>query len=253
MKRVIVLAMLMVFIGGCGNMSKTNKKSLNSAQEITSKHCDLKPFRSIVLSGNANVELVNGSHAIDVTGIRADKYNCQNRVMNQVLYTSNNNAVKITAPELRDITVVDHATISSKDFKTKKLSITAKDRGTVNLEGNFNVDNISQFGDGRINISWIDSDKLLIKSYGSGPIYLAGVVNNMSAKLTRNADLDARYLRVQNANIIATDSAQAEVSVLDALDAFAIDKSNIYYYKKPKQLTVVTRASGNVLQLDWIS
>src|SRR3989304_1274225 len=92
---------------------------------------------------------------------------------------------------------------------------------------------------GRINISWIDSDKLLIKSYGSGPIYLAGVVNNMSAKLTRNADLDARYLRVQNANIIATDSAQAEVSVLDALDAFAIDKSSIYYYKKPKQLTVV--------------
>lgn len=251
--RIVILGALMVFIVGCNTLSNNNDKTYLKLK-IATKHCELSPFKSIVLSGDAKVELVNGSYGIDVTGLQ-DGYNWQNSLMNQVLYVKGDasiNVIKITAPELKNITVTDNARVSSKDFSTRNLTIIAKGNGEVNLEGRLNVGRIFQFSNGRMNISWIDSDRLFLSGHGSGPIYLAGIADDVVVKLVKNSFLNARYLRTQKASVFTVNSARAEVLVIDDLDAFAIDKSSIYYYKRPEQLTVVTRASGNVLQPGWI-
>ena len=203
---------------------------------------DLPPFKSIVLNGNATVELVNGPYATD-----DDK----TIVKNQVLFITFK-ASKISAPRLKNITVANNSVVNAKNFKTSNLTITAKGNGTVNLEGKYNINKIYQYGSGRINIDWIDSDNLFIDSNSKGPIYLAGKVNSMVAKLTHNAMFDARYLRTKKASIFTTDTARAYIAVLDTLGAFAVDNSNIYYYKRPHKITVVTKGSGNVLHPDWI-
>jgi hypothetical protein len=74
----------------------------------------------------------------------------------------------------------------------------------------------------------------------------------MVVRLMRNAQFDARYLRVQKASVFTTDKARADILVLDVLGAFAIDDSNIFYHKRPQNLTVVTKGSGNVLYSGWV-
>ena len=209
----------------------------------------IMPFKSIEVSGNTAVELVNGPYSA----------NNNNRitVTDQVLHvaapsSTNNSIVKVFAPGLKSITVIGSATVNAKDFKTTGLTVTAKGSGTVNLEGHYVIDKIYQSGNGRINIGWIDSDNLFVDSRSGGPVCLSGTVNSMVAKLTNNAYFDARYLRVQRASVFTTDKAHADIVVLDTLGAFAIDNSNIFYYKRPHNLTIATNNSGNVLQPDWI-
>jgi len=249
-----------VFIAGCSWSSLfKSKKTIVPMPEITTKCCRLAQFKSIVVKDGASVELVNGSPAIEISGIRADKYDCQSFVVNNILYVSNNikdkapNVVmKVTAPDLKNITVMDRATINAEKFKGNNLVVTAKGKGDINLEGQINVKNIFQLGSGRINIDWVDSVALRVDGSGSGPICLAGRVDNMIVKLVKSSNLNARYLRARNASVFTVDKSTAEVTAIESLGAFAVDHSSIYYYKTPDKITVVTRDSGNVLQLGWM-
>jgi hypothetical protein len=248
MKKLLIAATILIFTTGCYQKSISNAQRLSSQDKITTQKYSLKPFKSIVLQGRASIELVNGSYAANATGMK---------VASQVLHVgtpalATNVPIKVFAPGLKNITVTDNATVSSKNFKTAGLSINAKNNGTINLEGQFAIDKIYQRGNGRINISWIDSNNLFIDSDSGGPIYLAGTANNMTIKLTRDSQLDARYLRAQKASVLTTDKARADVLAIDTLGAFAVDKSNVFYYKRPHDLTVLTKGSGNVLQPDWI-
>ena len=249
MKKILAVAAILVFTVVCLKASALG--------EIVTQKYNLLPFKSIALKGNAAIELVNGSYGAEVTGLRKDLYDNHITVTNQVLHiakqlSANNPIIKVFSPGLKRITVAGNATVSAKDFKTAGLTITAKDNGTINIEGRYIIDKIYQRGNGRINISWIDGDNLFIDSRSSGPICLSGAVNNMVAKLTHNSYFDARYLRAQKASVFTTDRAHADVLALNTLGAFAVDNSNIFYYKRPHNLTVVTNNSGNVLQPGWI-
>lgn len=256
MKRMVLLVIGIIFVGGCQN-TKLTKSAQKKPQEITTQHCDLKSFTTLVAGGNAKVELASGADSIDITGIQQNRFVCPSNSRSQTLDVSNianrniNAVIKISAANLKNITVTDGATISAQAFKANNLTVVAKDYGTINLAGHFNIKQIFQLGSGRINIDWIDSDSLNIEGQGHGPIYLAGRVNNLQVKLTGNAKLYARYLRAQKASAFTTDNALAEVMALDTLSAYAIDNSNIHYYKRPKDITIVTRDSGSVLYPHW--
>ena len=220
---------------------------------IITKKYRLPPFQAIVVGGNATVKLVNGSYAATITDTQKHLANYTPKIKDDVLHiTASNTAIKIAACGLNKITVADNATINAKKFKAKKLTIIAHHNGTINLEGHYGINQIYQRGNGRINISWINSDKLYVDSNSKGPIYLAGVANSITTKLIEHAQLDARYLRAQNASILTTDHAQADILVLNHLWAYAIENSCINYYKRPKKITVVTKESGNVLHPDWM-
>jgi membrane-bound inhibitor of C-type lysozyme len=257
MKKLVILVVGMICLSGCAEV----ENNITIPQKIITTRCCLDTFDSIVVDGNTRVELVNGEDKITVSGIKTAKYNCQNRVINRVLYINNGNddqsidvdtKVKVSASRLKNITVTDNAVINAKDLRANNLIITAKKYGTINFQGKFGVNKIFQYGNGRINIDWVDSDLLYIESYGDGPIYLGGRACDLSVKLMKNANLHARYLRTKKASIFAVDSAIAEVLVLDTLKAFAVDRSNIFYYKRPKTITVVTKNHGNVLHAGWI-
>lgn len=255
MKKITAVILLLIFVIGC----QTIDTSTLPSSVITTSHYSLDSFDSITISGNVDVVLASGPYAIDITGARVDRYDQQISVVNKELYVTMDSGdaprvvAKITAPEFRKIAVAGNATVSGNKFKTNKLVIIAKGQANINFTGKYNIEKIFQFGHGRIDISWIDSDKFLFEGSGNGTIFLAGVVDEMVVKLAEEAKLDARYLRARKATIITTDTARSDILPLDALDAFAADKSNIYYYKKPKYLKIVTKDSGNVLRPVWCS
>lgn len=257
MKKILATTIILIFVAGCSGILTSNSNTNNflGKTPITQKH-KLKPFNSIVLTGNTIVELVNGTYAMHVTGTKETLPDYQYKIKDKILYveprTTNLFQITIVAPKLKNITVIDNATLTAKNFKTGRLTIAAKNNGTINLEGWYAVDKIYQFGSGRINIRWLDSSQLFIESNSSGPIHLAGITKNIIAKLSGDTQLDARYLRAEKVSIFTTDNARADVLAVDTLDAFAVDKSNIYYYKRPLHYNVITKDSGNVLHPNWI-
>lgn len=239
-----ILAIIAIVITGCTTPQH------DSPPIITQKH-KLQPFNSIVLTDNINAEIINGRHAIHMTGPSNALSACQYKIQDKILYVETPSSTtiksKIFAPQLKNITVTKNAVVTAKYFKTKKLTIAAKDHGSINLEGWYAVDKIYQFSNGRINIRWLDVPKLFIESNSNGPIYLAGATKDFTAVLSHDSQLDARYLRAEKASVFTTDDARADVLAINSLNAFAVDKSNIYYYKRPPHLTVVTKNSGNIL------
>ena len=247
MKKMVIVVIGIICIVGVGCSSS----KINVSQKKVTKHCAVNQFKSIVVNGSAMVELVNGAYGIDVTGVQAGSYSCEKNVVNKVLHLGGNLIIKVSAPELEKITVTDDATVSGKKFKTNKLVVVAKNNGAINLEGRMNVHGVSQHGSGRINIDWVDADFIRVEGSGDGPIYLAGVAKKALIRLTKKATLNARYLRTEKSSVYTADKSLAEVWA-DNLDASAVDNSNIYYYKMPKDLNVTTSDAANVLHPDWI-
>ncbi len=258
MKKIVLLIIGIIFVVGCQKIWPT-KPAPKAPLEITNKHCELSAFNSALISGNAKVEIARGSYGIDITGIQKNNYSCPKISANQLIYSDKDNnkninaIVRITAPELKNIIVADNATVSVRNLNANNLTVVVKNNGAINFEGQqFNISKISQSGGGKINIDWVNTNSLIVEGDGSGSIYLAGQANNLLVRLTQNARLFARYLRTQKTQAFTTDRALAELFALDTLSAYAIDKSNIYYYKRPKNLTIVTRDWGNVLYHHWV-
>lgn len=269
MKKIIMVFIGTIFLNGCVGWSINNllhqdqeKNQATIRVEPTIKYCNFSAFRSIVVSGDAQVELIQSkrNHAARIVGVNADQYDCASGVVDQTLYIKSGDkqdkmsgaTVEIYTPQLNRIAVAGNATLGSRKFSSHNLQVSARGCGNVNLHGKFNIKKIDQYGNGRINIDWIDSDKLAINGNGNGPIYLGGRVDNLLVKLMHNARLYARYLRAQEAKVFTTDNASAEVLPVENLDAFAVNHSNIFYYKRPEKITIVTKDSANVLYSDWV-
>jgi len=254
MKKLLSIAIVSVFIVGCHIPPGLNEQQIYP-KEIITKNYLLQPFKSIVVEGNPTVTLVNGPYGIKITGPREDLDNYKLSVVGQTLHivtlspSASSVFIKVTTHNLKNLTVTDDATVNAKNFKTRGLTIVARDNGAINLEGRYKIDRISQHGNGRINIAWVDSCRLFVDSNSAGPIYLAGTAEGMGVKLAGNALLEARYLYTKIASVSTENRARADILAINKLKASAIDKSNICYYKRPHYLTVITKGSGNVLYL----
>lgn len=155
-------------------------------------------------------------------------------------------------PALKMLTAKDQARVTAQGLMATDLQVYALNSAAITLDGDLNIKNVVQKSRNKIEAKWLEGERLEVSSYASGPIYLAGEIDALSATLSANSYLDARYLRTQNAAVLATDNARADVYAKNILNAFADDHSNIYYYKRPLTLNKVTEDSGNVLHLETL-
>lgn len=249
--KIFISIILLVATVGCYRAPIAHH-SKNAPNKLVTQQYSLQAFDSIKLNGSAKVRLLNGKYAASVTDVETNLYNYQINVIDQVLYITTltsrqNSVINVFAPQLTSITVSDDAVISAENFKTPGLIITAKNSGSVDLQGRYIINEIHQHGHGEIKIYWVDSDNLFIDSDANGAINLAGVANNMTAELSDDALLNARYLRTKNIDLFTTDAVCANVLALDTLKALTNDDSNVFYYKRPQSLRVTTKDSSNVL------
>lgn len=214
------------------------------------------PFSAVVITGNANVEMTqSNSSAISFAGQKQYVDGISTNVINNTLYIDNKipSSVVIKLQSiyvLRNLVITNHAYLSGNNLATKKLNIYTANEAGITLNGEFDIANIKQNSSGKMEIKWINSNNLKIAGNGNGPIYLAGTTDNLTAKLFGNSRLEARYLRAQQATIMATDSARADVLAIKTLNAYADRRSNILYYKRPQEFNRVSKNSGNVLLIE---
>ena len=159
--------------------------------------------------------------------------------------------VTVGLHRLHRLIVDGAASVHTKQLTSSSLSIDANTSGRIELAGMFTLNRILSSGSGSIQIQWVDSPRLRIDGSGQSHIRLAGVVNSVEMRLRDESEFHGQYLRVDRMFIQTKKDALAKLLVNNSLRAFAYDNSNIYYYKRPAELTEFTAGSGNILQLGW--
>lgn len=177
-------------------------------------------------------------------------------VKNGTLYlqaeaTSQPTSARVGVLLLNQLMVDGGASVNSKQFTSPSLSIDANTSGSIEILGMVTLDRLLSSGTGPIHIQWIDSPRLRVDGSDNSRIQLAGVAGSVEMRLRDESQFEGQYLRIDRIFIQTKDFSSAKLLVNTSLRAFAYDHSNIYYYKRPTELTEFTSGSGNILQLGW--
>lgn len=217
-------------------------------------------FDKIVVKDNIDVKLSNGNYGMTVMPYdnKCTKFYSnvdKNNSLVLYLHSCNNERVlvNVSMPNVHVIATHGVATVSSnsKNFHANNLEIYAFDSSIIHLDGRINVTKIIQKSHGKIELMWVNSPNLRVESYCNGMVYLAGVAKNLFVKLKDSSFFMGKYLRTDDATILATHNSRGDVLVKKHLDAYADSSSLIVYYKLTKS-TIVTKNSGNVLQPETV-
>lgn len=160
-------------------------------------------------------------------------------------------SAKVNIGELNHLIVDGQAAVSSSHINSTSLSIDANSSGSIALMGMVNLDRILSSGSGDIHIQWVNSSRLRIDGSSKSKFTLAGVASTVELRLKDESLFEGQYLRIDDVFVQTRDYATAKLLVNNSLRGFAYDHSNIYYYKRPSEITEYTSGSGNILQLQW--
>lgn len=177
-------------------------------------------------------------------------------VKNDILYLQADNTtaptlIKVGVAELHQLMVDDGASVKSSQLTSSSLSIDANTSGSIELLGMITLEQVLSSGSGAIHVQWVDSPSLRVEGSGHSLIQLAGIAGSVEMRLRDSSQFQGQYLRIDQIFVQTKDYSSAKLLVNNSLRAFAYDHSNVYYYKKPAELTEFTAGSGNILQLGW--
>lgn len=149
--------------------------------------------------------------------------------------------------QLQELVVRHINNVELSGIQAANLNVISDDVGNISLDGIINMQQLTQTGTGTFSAMWVNSSRLNINTSGNAKIYLAGKVDFLNATATQTSQINAQYLRVQKAFVKTEDNSQALIAVLDSMNAFADNNSNIYYYETPTFLNRYTRANGTII------
>lgn len=158
--------------------------------------------------------------------------------------------VKVRLNKLNKLSTYGRSSVVGR-IHTSHLKIHAENRSKIKLHGLIALRELVTDGKANVNIKELNSQKLAIIARGNSKVHLSGRVIHMVARLRQYAILNSQDLKAKTVMVQTKGFSTAMVFPTKSLRAFASDHSNIYYYKKPKNLTRNTKGSGNVLQMAW--
>lgn len=119
----------------------------------------------------------------------------------------------------------------------------------VMVTGIVPVSKIDFSGSGNLKLYWVNSEKLTIRTYGSGTVSLAGVAKVVNACAYDTSHLNMRYLRVGTLFVKSYYDANVDVWPENDLYAVAYNNSNIYYYHQPDYMSRLMKQSATILPM----
>lgn len=143
----------------------------------------------------------------------------------------------------------DKGRLIIQTIKSNGLTMVLDTNANVIIKGEMIVSTINFTGDGHLKMYWVKSDNLKITTHGKGTIALAGRVDILNAHAYDKSHMDLRYLRASTAYVKSYNKSIVDVWAEKNLYALAINKSNIYYYKKPKYMNKLMGDSASILSM----
>jgi hypothetical protein len=177
-------------------------------------------------------------------------------VRHRTLYINNPNAatplyVVLNMPRIRALMATGSVHVVSDHLKSRGFVLNDNSSRDVFLSGIMDVDKVAVHGSGNVYVRWVQSQLLQVNSNGTGMIRMAGVARDLRVRLYGNARFEGQYLRANDVMVRTAEVASANVFPVKALQAFAYDYSNVFFYHSPISLNRMTMQSGNILQAGW--
>ncbi len=209
-------------------------------------------FNTLHVSGHVRLQLVTSAEPFVelLDPALQKKVSIQSKNGTLYIHGSGGAPFQVGAPQLDQLITQGPSLIEGQIF-SQGLSIQSEGTSQIKLTGMVNLQHLSSSGQSKVMLYWVNSPTLALAARNSSLVELAGVVGVLHASLSNNAQLKAQYLRAQEAVVQAQDHAYAGVLAIQALRAFAIEESNIFYFKYPRYLNDYSQNSGNVLQVAW--
>lgn len=230
-----------------------------SGQEIVRVHRNLPHFSAISVSDNLNVTVTGGAReSVVLTGEAATVQQISTTVSNGILYVkgsrSGRNAdttIHITTDSsLSALYATNSAQITANHIQSRGLVVHMDGSSCIRIRGhNVVLMGVENNSTQNFMMSGINSRSVHLAGKGPGGFTLSGVTGNLTARLCGGMSLNAEHLKANYVYVRTEDNSLAIVTPIQALYAFAFQKSNIYYCKTPVKLVVRAEESGNVLKV----
>lgn len=150
---------------------------------------------------------------------------------------------------LRQLIINRVAQIQLNGLNSPNLELKVSHSGPVKLTGVSGLSHLMLDQTAPVAIAWVNSRQLNLDLSGKEHVFLAGTTDLLISHLSGQSSLDAKYLRAKTAFIETEGTSRAQVTVLDSLNAYARDQSNIYYYHVPKLVGRYYQGTGTVLYM----
>lgn len=205
------------------------------------------PYNSIYVQGTMHM-VIKGNQSypcVKITGPRyALKYVTLSNINGQLSIVTVHNtfgaphvlpiSVEIYTSNVQNLTLQGNGTYIISGIGSQGLNLNVSGNGTFNMTGgNVVLYQLDVGGNTQLNLYWVNTNNLIVHAGGGSKINLAGVATNLEVTLSGDAVLNAKYLRSQMAYVKTRDYSCAWVYVSQALNAYAKDYSDIYYYPDP--------------------
>ncbi|GEM_PF-3647259 len=222
--------------------------------QVVSAYMQYDGYNNVVLDGTFHVEGVKTARRHEPIQFVGDENyisHIQSRVENNTLYIRFNpdyaydikNPVTLRLPFqcLNGFTFKGTGDVIIKNLHTRCFNLTLQGNINAWFTGNIVMSNLNFDNDGKLVMHWVNTTGLCINAKRKGTLMLAGIAHQLEINATDAVTVDAKFLRVKTGHIHTQQYARADVTVTQHLNAWAEDKSNIYYYAHP---TFMSNASG---------
>lgn len=154
--------------------------------------------------------------------------------------------VQVSGPNLQSIKASASANVTVKnEMKAQQLTLDVGSSG--NISGSFRVDSItvkaSSSGDVK---AQIEAKNISVDASSSADVQLNGTAQNLTVEASSSADCLLRHLKVQNAEVLASSSADVTVQASESLSISASSSADVVYYGTPAKTNFDKSSSGSI-------
>ncbi len=199
---------------------------------------NLGNFKSIKISGMANVELTKGDNCqVRVEGDSSDAQSILTTVDNEVLSIVSKPSSKGSG-KLKVLVTI-------KDFEELEMSGASDLKSKGAITANNVLLKLSGAGDAHLQL---EATKIIAEVSGAGNLHLSGKTNTLLAKITGAGDLKSYNLNSDSVAVKVSGSGTAKVNALKAIDADVSGAGNVIYKGEPAERNVSISGAGSVRQ-----
>jgi len=217
-KWLILLAITVVGLSGCTQPMKPPHVQAPPAATSVNRTYAIPYFNQIKISGSVTVALKSQQSRTLITAHgspEALEKGLSIKVQDGVLYINDNDPVTLN----------------------------------VMVTGDLVLSRVEVSDNAVLHAYWINSSNLHVKALDRAKIFLAGIVTKLDIVAKANSEVDAKYLRADDAFVSTSGSANVGVTVKKNLSTLSTGRSTVYYYRDAELGLHYLAQSGSALRM----
>jgi len=189
-KMLVAFVLLMLSLQSMAGALPAQSLKTGSSNDETSLNFKMKPFTTVKIHGNAQVDIIGGTnkHDVRLIGRRQALHQLEASVQDGVLTIQQSEDVPTTSPvlvvirmrTLSHLQYQGNGRLQATGIQGNNVTMDIDTNTLVDIKGHFDLQQLTSRGNGAVRIQGLSSDALNIVQEGAGNVSLSGV-----AKLNR--------------------------------------------------------------------